>query len=423
MADNIMEVTTSGGFIGGRSASAESGGAIGLSSSTSSGGAIGRISQSIDGGAVGDAASAENGGAVGRMTYATNGGAIGHMAVTGNGFAGGFNAKARDSAGNGIDAIQLGNGENNVPKTMQVYDYQLMDENGNIPSARIPQLSTKAEKNDVYTKQEAASLFCPKGTASGYPIKMSDHLQGAGLIDYRIYGNAGGVGDLVAQGDNAGKYHIPVVCRGKNLLNLQDFAANPNTEVDGNSIIITGTPIYRHAKIPIENISSWLKPNKTYFVCVGKQEVLEGTPATSTFFIGLAPLKGTNFYLKRDSNTRVTTLPADFSEYAYLMIFCGENIKIKLSDIMIMEGNTASEYEPYCTPATADIYLDAPLSAGESISYLSDNLPALVTPNSGTVTLSTETAVAPSEISIAYHQDINKKLTALEDAVKSLQNA
>ena len=56
---------------------------------------------------------------------------------SGGGFAGGKAAKAVDSSGGGIDAIQLGTGTNSTPKTVQAYGYQLMDANGKIPDARL----------------------------------------------------------------------------------------------------------------------------------------------------------------------------------------------------------------------------------------------------------------------------------------------
>ena len=114
-----------GGFTGGSSAFATTGGAVGNKASAFSGGAIGQGASAISGGAVGFSASA------------TTGGAVGSGAKTSAGFAGGYNAKTQDSSGDGIDAIQLGSGTNSTAKTLQVYEYQLMDANGNIPKERL----------------------------------------------------------------------------------------------------------------------------------------------------------------------------------------------------------------------------------------------------------------------------------------------
>ena len=91
----------------------------------------------IGGGAVGDKASAGSGGAVGYWSIATTGAAVGQGAKTSSGVALGYNALAVDLSGDGIDAIQLGRGENLDPKTLQVYDYTLMNEDGTIPVERM----------------------------------------------------------------------------------------------------------------------------------------------------------------------------------------------------------------------------------------------------------------------------------------------
>ncbi|HIU48791.1 MAG TPA: hypothetical protein IAB04_05460 [Candidatus Avimonoglobus intestinipullorum] len=137
------------------------------SESTEGGGAIGYDTYAFAGGAVGHNAKVTNaGGAVGADSEAGNGGAVGEGAKTSSGFAGGAGAQAVSADGAGIDAIQLGTGTNSTPKTLQVYSYQLMDADGNIPSARIPQLAEKVDKvsgkglstNDyTYADQEKVS--------------------------------------------------------------------------------------------------------------------------------------------------------------------------------------------------------------------------------------------------------------------------
>ena len=159
--------TSNGGFAAGDGASATFGGAVGDGASATSGGAVGQNAEETSGGfaggsgayatyggaigsnayattggAVGNNASTSNGGAVGYGTSATSGGAVGYRAKTSTGFAGGYNARTQDSSGDAINAIQLGTGTNSVEKTLQVYDYQLMDANGQIPEARMSSLSS-----------------------------------------------------------------------------------------------------------------------------------------------------------------------------------------------------------------------------------------------------------------------------------------
>lgn len=114
-----------------------------------------------------DKQTAEGGFCGGKGANSVLGGAVGMNTVAGNGFSGGFNAKTINSEhGFSIDAIQLGTGTNSVPESLQVYSYQMMDADGNIPSARIPQLAEKVDKvsgkglstNDyTYADQEKVS--------------------------------------------------------------------------------------------------------------------------------------------------------------------------------------------------------------------------------------------------------------------------
>ena len=105
--------------------------------------------------AAGNNSQATAGGAVGSEAVSTNGGAVGSYTKTGNGFAGGYNARTTDSAGNGIDAIQLGAGTNNQTKTLQVYSDNIYDaashtlyvNNANITTADITTLTNTTINN------------------------------------------------------------------------------------------------------------------------------------------------------------------------------------------------------------------------------------------------------------------------------------
>ena len=155
--DNIINNTTkiaaaNGGFSAGTNARAHAGGgAIGNGAFTNGGGAIGNGANTNvgSGGAVGRNATADNGGAVGanadggdgfaggQNSKCTWGGAVGYGTNTTIGFAGGQMAKAQDADGNGIDAIQLGQGTNSDPKSLQIYTYKLMTASGKVPDERL----------------------------------------------------------------------------------------------------------------------------------------------------------------------------------------------------------------------------------------------------------------------------------------------
>lgn len=143
--------TVDGGFAGGEGAYVQdsTGAAVGAGAVAFTGGAVGASAGAGQGGAVGAEALADTGGAVGLRAKAMNGGAVGNVAITGDGFAGGSYAQAVDSSGAGIDAIQLGTGTNTNSKTLQVYDYQLMDAEGNIPIERMAKEVEAREAKDA----------------------------------------------------------------------------------------------------------------------------------------------------------------------------------------------------------------------------------------------------------------------------------
>ena len=124
-------------------------------SQTTSGVAIGAYSASGDFGiAIGTAANAtDSGGAIGFTAKAAKGGAIGSGAATGDGFAGGYYAQTMDYNGDYIDAIQLGEGNNPTAKTLQIYNFQLLDADGNIPKDRLNNALILNSSTEGSTKQ------------------------------------------------------------------------------------------------------------------------------------------------------------------------------------------------------------------------------------------------------------------------------
>lgn len=151
LSNKADKQTEDGGFVGGDGATLNAYGPDGYG-----GAAIGKNAKSVEGGgAVGEGAIGDNGGgvgynaqglngggAVGYKASATYGGAVGSGAKTERGFAGGYEAQTVNGSNTAIDAIQLGTGTNSNERTLQVYDYQMMDENGNIPMERMKKANT-----------------------------------------------------------------------------------------------------------------------------------------------------------------------------------------------------------------------------------------------------------------------------------------
>ena len=146
--NTTLIVNSKNGFAGGSLAQANSGGAIGRFANADYGGAVGQSATASSGGAVGENATTSIGGAIGWNAKSDYGGAIGASAKTSNGFAGGYIAQTIDTSGNGIDAIQLGTGTNSTAKTLQVYDYTLMNADGTIPAERLTNETTARETAD-----------------------------------------------------------------------------------------------------------------------------------------------------------------------------------------------------------------------------------------------------------------------------------
>lgn len=142
--------TNMGGAIG-YGAVSTGGGAVGNSARSTTGGAVGESASTNAGGAVGNGSSSESGGAVGENAITDTGGAIGKDAVSGNGFSGGKSAKVAANADDTyIDAIQLGTGTNDTPKTMQVYNKRIVEADGSLTDVGdLTKLSTSVKTNIV----------------------------------------------------------------------------------------------------------------------------------------------------------------------------------------------------------------------------------------------------------------------------------
>jgi len=130
--------STGNGAAVGANASTNHGGAVGLDATSTNGFAGGNGASTENGGAIGSGASANNGGAIGASSFAIRGGAVGDGAKAQNGFAGGKGAICgSDSTHFDVDCIQLGTGLNSTEKTLQVYNYLLLDAEGQIPATRM----------------------------------------------------------------------------------------------------------------------------------------------------------------------------------------------------------------------------------------------------------------------------------------------
>lgn len=125
-----------GGFNGGSESSAAQGGTAGYKTTANNGFAGGNLATTQNGSATGASATSRYGGAAGANSYTYHGGAVGSNAKSGNGFSGGNSATVKNNGTDDnpsyIDAIQLGTGTNNTPKTMQIYNKRIVDADGSL---------------------------------------------------------------------------------------------------------------------------------------------------------------------------------------------------------------------------------------------------------------------------------------------------
>ena len=158
-----------------------------------------------------DAENTDKGFHGGNGAHAFSGGAIGKDALTANGFAGGEGAQTINDYGYPSDAIQLGTGTNSKPKTMQVYDYTMMDADGTIPEERLADLplAKTDENNNFTTSQTITGTLTVNGDIVQNGASYESHAEQLytknDLIKTRD-GAVGGLGDGEYTGIEAEKY-------------------------------------------------------------------------------------------------------------------------------------------------------------------------------------------------------------------------
>lgn len=209
---------------------------------------------------------------------------------------------------------------------------------------------------------------------------------GQNLVDYRIYGVSGGVGD-----------------RTENLFDVANqieyYFLNPNGSIEYSSSHATNTSDY----IDVTNIN-----------------ILTMTGIHHTPPISKNDRRGIFF----DDAMRFVTergISWDISSPQY--IYVPNNAKYfrfsydaAFENVMLHSGANDIPYEPYgykipivCGGTTTNIYLDDPLNEGESIS-MSDTGVSIPTIN-GTNILTVDTAVQPSNMYIKYGgSNVNQSL-------------
>ena len=356
---------------------------------------------------------------------------------------------------------------------------------GGIKSA----LDLKADKTETYTKTEVddkdnaiksdiealKQKSIPHTTASDYPLTVTDHLEGESVINYQVYGNSvqdgtptpdnpveiQSVGDLVTDetSEYYGKYDVPVVTNGKNLLPYPYVQTTRTvngitfTDNGDGSITANGTATATAAFTLVGN-SLWsgdMPFSAGTYTISGCPSGGGGTSYRITAYGKLSEGADRKLYLYCYGDAVSKTIEA-----------CRLNITITISKGItvsnlvfkpqIERGSAATSYEQGISE-TKHIYLNEPLrkvgdyadyvdfqsqktirqvevlddtgtkTIAESFGILATpteepiSVPELTAPNSAVMNVSSGTAIQPSQIDLTYYQDINKIITNLTNAV------
>ena len=224
-----------------------------------------------------------------------------------------------------------------------------------------------------------------------------------------------GVGDLDG---TSGKYKIPVMSRGKNMLKIiSGYSTNGGS--------LTTTSIQKNSKgiIAIAKVV----PNSKYTYTSSKSAsderyfFFENNPIdTSEVSVGgvYGPV----------GKPRIITIPDNVNYIVFRVTVDGVNIT---ENLQLESGTTATEYEPY-TETTATAVLDTALGENDYIDIIEKKRYTngtevsditvegeLKTVDSSKCEIECQTNVQPSKISTEYYQDINKVITEIKNAVLS----
>ena len=271
--------------------------------------------------------------------------------------------------------------------------YAPLDSNGLVPSKHL--------NNAV-----------PHTTASGYPISLTDHLEGESVIDYKIYGNI--VQDGTPTPDN------PI-----EVQSVGNLVTDTSSEYYGKyDVPITVNDETKHIYLdePLRKIGDYAD-----YIDFKNQKVIRQT-TFRTFdgtekFGSYSTAKGFSYV---NSDMKSQKVGDGYCNY-YLRIIAISNVGIRfgISSNVLYFCNVYTDDKPLTVagwkeklsnwnangnPLIVYYILDTPTE--ESIT-----VPDLTIPNSEVTNVLAGTSISPSSIDVTYYQDINKVITELKSAI------
>ena len=246
----------------------------------------------------------------------------------------------------------------------------------------------------------------------------------------------------------SGKYKIPIVQRGKNLFDISkvtsfvhiDYTTSRNTYSTISDGIVT-SKIGLYANGAIWKDTKIKLPAGTYTLsadCMADKDTGNKNVAVYVYNLTLGKRQGKTHILssyrtwERLSSEIVLE---EESEVAVLIQGTGvkddyTDLQIKIKNVQLEIGSSATEYEPYREKAVT-AFLDSALGADEYINlvnkkrYNADTVTDIpVTGNltlldSESITITCSSEVSPSKMEVTYYQDINKVIEELKNAILS----
>lgn len=333
--------------------------------------------------------------------------------------------------------------------------------NYNMGSVKGDKLSFSdlSDENKSELASGAVDKICLTGSAESLTssLTLADCCGGTNVRNYVIHGAEGGVGDL---NSGTGKYEIPVTVRGKNLMSMSrdvraGFDSGAIVEKGVDYVVAQMSASAENAEPGSPNNSSgWLginalkataaafnncffkdiKPSTTYTLSYDFEYFYLPDGLTSVKHRGQISISGKSEYTnvwvteagKKYHYKLTFTTPETITQIMFF--FTLNSCKVKLSNIMLEEGGSETDYERYAEPQTAVIELSAPLGKNDHVvnasgttfknSVLSKastaEIPLVA---SGTNIIEVGTATAPGKIEVEYYKDINKIVNNLTNAI------
>ena len=296
----------------------------------------------------------------------------------------------------------------------------------NPSNAWVVSLSSRYVSNYINTISKTFTVDTDTTVCLGYVGHGEFHnlvfgiqlVEGDSVGEYKGY-----VGEYIADETdfNFGKYKIPILQRGKNLLDMMrgyDWSSSSRLGVYDNGHLWKGNissstdqyvasagwvsynvnytqkfPIMKGKSItisvdvtPIEKHDETRKTATKVLCYVYKGSTIARTLSSSEF-----PLE-----IGVKSHLSYTFMPSNYEGDALKVIvyLCSHTMKIE--NLQVEYGSTDTPYEPYIEPVTHNVFMDEPLSANDVLDVKDHmDLPILT---SKTTVFTTDTTVSPSKM-------------------------